>query len=65
MERKLTIIVENCPQDHPCPAIAICPMQALTQIEYHAPIIDYDKCIACGKCSSFCPKHALVLQGEQ
>ncbi|MCI9293526.1 MAG: 4Fe-4S binding protein [Erysipelotrichaceae bacterium] len=63
MKKVLTIVVENCPQNHKCPAVAICPMQALSQIDFHAPIIDTHRCIACGKCSDFCPKHALVLQG--
>lgn len=61
MNKKLTIITENCPQNHKCPAIRICPKGALSQNGFNAPAIDYDKCIACGKCSSFCPKKALTL----
>ena len=34
---------------------------ALSQKDFEAPKIDYDKCIKCGKCSNFCPKKALVL----
>lgn len=58
----LNIITENCPQNHKCPAVDICPMGALSQEAHRAPTINYDKCIACGKCSNFCPKKALVLE---
>lgn len=61
MEKKLTIIIENCPQNHKCPAVKVCPVGALTQNEFEAPKIDHEKCIRCGKCSNFCPKKALVL----
>lgn len=59
--KKLTIIKEKCPQDHPCPSIKVCPVQALSQVGFNAPNIDYNKCITCGKCSRFCPKKALVI----
>ena len=61
MEKKLKIIVDNCPQDHKCPAVNVCPVGALSQKDFEAPEIDDDKCIRCGKCSNFCPKKALVL----
>ena len=60
MDKKLKIIIENCPQNHKCPAVNVCPVGALSQKDFEAPIIDYDKCIGCGKCSNFCPKKALV-----
>lgn len=60
--KKLNIIVENCPQNHKCPAVNVCPVGALTQEAFQAPTIDYTKCINCGKCSDFCPKHALILK---
>ena len=62
MEKKLKIIIENCPQNHKCPAVKVCPVGALSQEEFEAPKIDYEKCIKCGKCSNFCPKKALVLE---
>ena len=37
MENKLKIIVENCPQNHKCPAVQVCPVGALTQKEFEAP----------------------------
>ena len=39
---------------------SVCPVERC-QKDFEAPIIDYDKCIGCGKCSNFCPKKALVL----
>ena len=60
--KKLNSIVENCPQNHKCPAVKVCPVGALSQEDFRAPIIDYTKCISCGKCSDFCPKQALVLK---
>lgn len=64
MKKTLTIVKEKCPQSHRCPAVNVCPVGALSQIEFNAPEINYDKCIACGKCSNFCPKKALVLVQE-
>ena len=61
MDKKLKIIIENCPQDHLCPAMKVCPVGALSQKGFGAPEIDENKCIKCGRCASFCPKKALVL----
>ena len=61
-KKKLNIIVENCPQNHKCPAVKVCQVGALSQEGFQATKIDYEKCISCGKCSDFCPKHALVLK---
>ena len=58
----LTIKKENCPQNHKYPAVNVCPVGALSQNGFSAPEIDYDKCIACGRCSNFCPKKELVLE---
>lgn len=62
MEKKLRIITEKCPQNHKCPTIKVCPVGALTQKDFEAPTINYEKCIRCGKCSNFCPKQALILE---
>ena len=62
MEKKLKVIIENCPKNHKCPAVNVFPVSALSQNGFEAPTVDYDKCIKCGKCSNFCPKKALVLE---
>ena len=61
MAKKLKVIVENCPQNHKCPSVDICPVGALSQVGFSAPTVDNDECIKCGKCARFCPKEALVL----
>ncbi|MCA1981225.1 MAG: 4Fe-4S binding protein [Calditerrivibrio sp.] len=46
---------ELCPQNHPCPVIRLCPVQAIKQDSfYEAPYIDKEKCIDCGKCARAC-----------
>ncbi|MDD5457045.1 MAG: 4Fe-4S binding protein [Candidatus Margulisbacteria bacterium] len=56
----LSVEVDRCPQNHPCPAIRVCPVGALSQKGFAAPDIDKEKCIDCGKCVRFCPMGALV-----
>ncbi|HAN20592.1 MAG: 4Fe-4S ferredoxin [Clostridiales bacterium GWF2_36_10] len=58
----LNVKINRCPQNHPCPSVRVCPVGALTQKGYTAPVVDMDKCIKCGKCSRFCPMRALVLE---
>lgn len=64
MSKKLNVIKEKCPQNHKCPSVKICPVNALRQEGFNAPTVDHDKCIKCGKCANFCPKKALVLEEE-
>jgi Fe-S-cluster-containing hydrogenase component 2 len=40
--------------------VKICPVEAVSQKGFHAPKIDKDKCIECGKCESFCPYQAII-----
>lgn len=57
----MRIIVDKtrCPQNHPCPARVVCPVDAVIQKGYRAPIIDDDKCIKCRKCVLSCPMGAI------
>ena len=61
---KKTLVVKKsrCPQNHPCPSVKVCPVDALTQKGYDAPTVNMDSCIQCGKCVRFCPMGALVLE---
>lgn len=61
-DKKLVVIKSRCPQNHPCPAIKVCSVQALSQKNFDAPVVDHDKCIKCVKCVRFCPMKALELQ---
>jgi ferredoxin len=61
-DKILAVNKARCPQNHPCPSIRVCPVGALKQTGYGAPVVDQEKCIHCGKCVSFCPMRALALQ---
>ncbi len=52
---------ERCPQNHPCPAIGICPVKAISQTGNGLPVIDQNLCINCRKCIYFCPMHAITM----
>lgn len=56
----MVIIVkeERCPQNHSCPAIRVCPVDAIHQAGYSAPTVDQDVCITCRKCLRTCPMGA-------
>lgn len=45
---------EYCPQNHPCPVIRLCPVDAIMQEGNNAPTVDDDKCICCCKCTNGC-----------
>jgi Fe-S-cluster-containing hydrogenase component 2 len=55
----LVILKENCPQNHKCPALKVCPVDALSQQGLASPTVDVEKCIECGKCTEACPTGAL------
>ncbi len=46
---------ENCPKNHPCPVINVCPVGAISQKNYYsAPAVDKEKCTLCKKCLIGC-----------
>jgi ferredoxin len=55
----ITVNKSRCPQNHPCPSVKVCPVGALTQNGYDAPIIDEGKCIKCEECVNYCPMGAI------
>lgn len=50
---------ELCPQNHSCPLIMLCPMEAITQEGYGLPSIENDKCIECYACVENCGMGAI------
>ena len=46
---------ERCPQNHSCPVLRSCPVGAISQHGYAAPVVDEENCIDCGKCVQLCP----------
>lgn len=61
--KTLKVNKNRCPQNHACPSVKVCPVGALSQNGFAAPVIDFDKCIKCGKCVRFCPMKALKFEG--
>ncbi|MBF8983137.1 4Fe-4S binding protein [Lutibacter sp. B2] len=59
---KIIVNKDKCPQNHPCPSVRVCPVDAIIQEGYKAPIIDYDKCIQCKKCITYCPMGAFEIE---
>ncbi len=56
----LKIDVNLCPQDHQCPMVSQCPVEAISQEGFALPIIDTDICIECGHCAEICGKSAVI-----
>lgn len=56
------IIDKNiCPQDHVCPLIATCPVEAISQATPDSlPVINNEVCIECGVCEANCPLGAVI-----
>ena len=52
---------KRCPENHPCPSVRVCPVEALSQVRFAAPTADMEKCIKCGKCVRYCPMGAITL----
>lgn len=55
----ITVDKNKCPQNHKCPAIKVCPVNAISQKDFQLPIIDNTICIECKKCIAFCPMRAI------
>ena len=52
---EIRIEASRCPQNHFCPVLSICPAGAISQKgPFSAPLINYDKCTSCGKCTKYC-----------
>jgi len=56
---QITVDKNLCPQNHSCPSIRVCPVGAIIQTGFSAPVIDQEKCIKCKKCVMFCPMGAI------
>jgi|WetSurMetagenome_2_1015567.scaffolds.fasta_scaffold00229_16 ferredoxin len=61
----ISIDSRSCPQNHPCPAVRVCPVGALSQNGFDAPVVDKKKCIDCGKCARTCPMGAILFKKEE
>jgi Fe-S-cluster-containing hydrogenase component 2 len=57
------VAISECIQLIPCnPCVESCPVDAISMKDINSiPVIDYDRCISCGKCISVCPGLALFI----
>lgn len=55
----ITIDPEKCPQNHICPLVAACPMQAISQEGGGLPAVDPELCVECGICVEKCKMKAV------
>lgn len=44
----------SCPQNHPCPVVRLCPVDAIQQEGHGLPVVDEEACICCCACTSAC-----------
>ena len=60
---KKGVAITECIQKIPCnPCVESCPVDAISMKDINAiPIVDYDTCIACGKCVGVCPGLAIFV----
>lgn len=58
----IAVIKERCPQNHPCPSVRVCPVGALSQKGFDAPVVDNEMCTDCGACVNYCPMGAFKMQ---
>jgi len=61
LEKGVAII--ECIQEIPCnPCVDSCPVKAISMKDINAvPIMNFDKCIGCGKCIGLCPGLAIFV----
>ncbi|MDO9510341.1 MAG: 4Fe-4S binding protein [Bacteroidales bacterium] len=60
--RKVKVEANNCPQNHFCPVIPVCPVGAIKQSSpFEAPVIDDEKCTNCGRCTPYCGYGAIQM----
>lgn len=61
LEKGVAII--ECIQEIPCnPCVDSCPVKAISMKDVNAiPMMNFDKCIGCGKCIGICPGLAVFV----
>ena len=60
---KKGVAISECIQLIPCnPCVDSCPVDAISMKDINSiPVINYDRCISCGKCVGVCPGLALFI----
>lgn len=62
-QMKKGVAIIECVQEIPCnPCVDSCPFKAISMKDINAlPVVNYQKCIGCGKCIGVCPGLAIFL----
>ena len=60
----LTVNGNKCPQNHRCPALGVCPVDAISQDGFGLPKVDPETCIDCMACQDYCQMGAFDQAGE-
>jgi len=57
------VAIIECIQEIPCnPCVTACPFNAISMKDISSiPMVDFDKCVGCGKCISICPGLAIFV----
>ncbi|RLF32542.1 MAG: (4Fe-4S)-binding protein [Thermoplasmata archaeon] len=57
------VAVIECVQNIPCnPCVDACPFNAISMEDVNAlPVVDFDKCVGCGRCIGVCPGLAIFV----
>jgi len=58
-DQRIFVDKRRCPENHPCPSVRVCPVNALSQKGYAAPKVNMKACVKCGKCVRYCPMGAI------
>jgi len=60
---KKGVAIIECIQEIPCnPCVDACPFDAISMENINAlPIVNYEKCVGCGKCIEVCPGLAIFV----
>lgn len=64
---KKGVAISECVQRIPCnPCADVCPVDAIKMKDINdPPVVDFDRCIGCGKCVGVCPGLAIFVVKEK
>lgn len=68
--KKAYINPNSCDRSPGCPAIRVCPSQAISHqrigmFSYDVSAVDPAKCTGCAKCLNYCPRGAIKMIAQK